>query len=80
MKMFILQYPKEKKKIVKAIIEYNSPIKAPIKKGEKIASLYVYISEKLHNEIDIFSSEDIKKTNIFSRLFKSLNFLVWGDV
>ena len=72
--------PKRKKKIVKAIIEYNSPIKAPIKKGEKIASLYVYISEKLHKEIDIFSSEDIKKTNIFSRLFKSLNFLVWGDV
>jgi len=26
------------------------------------------------------STEDIKKSNIFSRLLTSLNYLVWGDV
>jgi D-alanyl-D-alanine carboxypeptidase (penicillin-binding protein 5/6) len=29
---------------------------------------------------DVFSMEKIKKINIFSRIIKSLNFLVWGDV
>ena len=29
---------------------------------------------------DDYSNEDIKRSNIFSRLFKSLNYLVWGDV
>ena len=31
------------------------------------------------NEIDILAAEDVKKINIFSRLFRSLNYLVWGD-
>jgi len=72
--------PKRKKKTIKAVVEYNSPVRAPIKKGEKLAVLNIYVSGQLKKKIDIFSSEEIKRTNIFSRLFKSLNFLVWGDV
>ena len=29
---------------------------------------------------DILSNENVKRANIFSRLFRSLNYLVWGDV
>ena len=54
------------------------PIKLT-KKGEKIGILNVYISGELEKQIDVFSAEDIKRSNIFSRLFKSLNYLVWGD-
>ena len=71
---------KRKKKTIKAVVEYNSPVRAPIKKGEKLAVLNIYVSDQLKKKIDIFSSEEIKRSNIFSRLFKSLNFLVWGDV
>ena len=71
---------KRKKKTIKAVVEYNSPVQAPIKKGEKLAVLNIYVSDQLKKKIDIFSSEEIKRSNIFSRLFKSLNFLVWGDV
>ena len=67
-------------KNLKAFIEYNGPIKAPIKKGDKVALLNVYISGELKKQIDILSAEEIKKSNVFSRLFKSLNYLVWGDV
>ena len=38
------------------------------------------LDDDLEKEIDILSNEDIKRSNIFSRLFKSLNYLVWGDV
>ena len=74
-----LTIPKRKKKTVKAILEYNGPIESPITKGDKLGELNVYISNEFINKVDILASEDIKKSNIFSRLFKSLNYLVWGD-
>jgi len=77
---FYLTIPKRKKKTIKAVLEYDGPIEAPIKKGQKLGLLNVYISGELKKKIDILSVEDIKRSNIFSRLLKSLNYLVWGDV
>jgi D-alanyl-D-alanine carboxypeptidase (penicillin-binding protein 5/6) len=71
--------PKRKKSIIKVIIEYQGPLKAPIKKDDKIGILKVYFNNDVEKEYDVFSNEDIKKANIFLRLLKSLNFLVWGD-
>jgi serine-type D-Ala-D-Ala carboxypeptidase (penicillin-binding protein 5/6) len=71
--------PKRKKKIIKAVIEYQGPLKAPIKKDDKIGILKVYYEGNLKKEYNVFSNENIKKSNIFSRILKSLNFLVWGD-
>ena len=75
-----LTIPKRKKKIIKAVVKYYSPIKAPIIKGDKVGQLNIYISGELKKEISLFSNETIKRANIISRLFKSLNYLVWGDV
>ena len=72
--------PKRKKNTIKAIIEYNGPIKAPIKKGEVIGKLNIYVLDELTKEIDLLSNEDIKRADVFSRLFKSINYLIWGDV
>ena len=77
---FYVTIPKRKKSIIKSILEYDGPIQTPIKKGDKIGSLKVYISDELIKEIDILSAENIKRANIFIRLFTSLNYLVWGDV
>ena len=75
-----LTIPKRKKKTIKAVIEYDGPIQAPIAKGDKIGLLNIYIAGELKEKFDIFSREEIKRANIFSRLLKSFNFLVWGDV
>ena len=72
--------PKRKKKTIKAVLEYEGPIEAPIKKGDTLGILNVYVSEELKRQINILAAEDIEKSNIFSRIFKSLNYLVWGDV
>jgi len=77
---FYLTIPKRKKKTIKVVLEYEGPIQSPIKKGEKLAVLNVYISGELKKQIDVLSAENIKKSNIFSRIFRSLNYLVWGDV
>jgi len=77
---YYLTIPKRKKKTVKAVLKYEGPLQAPINKGDKVATLNVYLSGELKKQIDLFSERDIKRSNIFSRLIKSLNYLVWGDV
>ena len=61
-------------------MEYNGPVEAPIKKDQIIAKLKVIYDEELINEYDMLALNDVKKVNIFSRLLKSLNYLIWGDV
>jgi len=75
-----LTVPKRKKNTIKAVIEYTGPIKAPIRKDQKVGNLQVYINDELKKELEVFSSEEIKKVNLFKRLIRSFNFLVWGDV
>ncbi|MDA8537672.1 D-alanyl-D-alanine carboxypeptidase [Candidatus Pelagibacter bacterium] len=72
--------PKAKKKFLQVSIIYNGPIQAPIKKDDKIGRLIISYQDELINEYDLLAFEDIKKLNIFSRLIKSINFLIWGDV
>ena len=76
---FYLTVPKRKKETIKVFLEYEGPLSTPIKKGSKVATLKIFTSGEMIKEINIFSNENIKKANIFSRLLKSLNYLVWGD-
>jgi serine-type D-Ala-D-Ala carboxypeptidase (penicillin-binding protein 5/6) len=72
--------PKARKKNLKVTIVYNGPIQAPIKKDDVIGKLNITYKDELIEEYDLFAFEDIKKLNVFSRLMKSINFLIWGDV
>ena len=72
--------PKARKKHLKISILYNGPIQAPIKKDDIIGKLNVTYKNELIEEYDLFAFEDVKKLNVFSRLIKSINFLIWGDV
>ena len=71
---------KAKKKLLKVSIKYEGPIEAPIKKDEKVAILKVVYDDELVGEYDLLSSKEVKKVNFISRLLKSLNYLIWGDV
>ena len=71
---------KAKKKLLKVSVKYEGPIEAPIKKDEKIAILKVVYDDELVGEYDLLASKEVKKVNFVSRLLKSLNYLIWGDV
>jgi len=71
---------KAKKKLLKVYIKYEGPIEAPIKKDQKIGILRVVYDQELIGEYDLLAYKNVNKVNIFSRLFKSLNYLIWGDV
>ena len=71
---------KAKKKLLKVSVKYEGPIEAPIQKGEKVAILKVVYDDEIVGEYDLLASKEVKKVNFVSRLLKSLNYLIWGDV
>ena len=72
--------PKAKKRLLKVSLNYNGPIQAPIKKDDILGKLKLIFDGELIEEYDLLAYEDVKKLNVFSRLMKSINFLIWGDV
>ncbi len=71
---------KGRKKDLKVTVEYRGPIKAPIFKDQELGMLKIYFKDDLISQHKIYASKDVKKVNLFSRLAKSLNYLIWGDV
>ena len=73
------QFLKQKKYLTVKVL-YNGPINAPIKKDDVVGKLTITYKDDLISEYDIYSYENIKRLNIFSRIISSINFLIWGDV
>ncbi len=71
---------KAQKRLLKISINYPGPIEAPISKDQIVGKLKVVYDENIIGEYDLLSLKEVKKVNIFSRLMKSLNYLIWGDV
>ncbi len=71
---------KAKKKLLKVVLNYEGPIEAPIKKDQIVGKLRVIYDQELVGEYDLLASNKVEKVNIFTRLIKSLNYLIWGDV
>jgi D-alanyl-D-alanine carboxypeptidase (penicillin-binding protein 5/6) len=71
---------KGQKKKLKVKMIYDGPVEAPINKDQVLAKLKIIYDEELIDEYELLALEEVKKVNIFSRLIKSLNYLIWGDV
>ena len=72
--------PKARKKFLKVTINYSGPIVAPIKKDQQVGIVKIFYKDELIDQYDLYASENIKRLNVFSRLIKSINYLIWGDV
>ena len=72
--------PKARKKYLKVEVIYEGPIQAPIKKNDVIGKIIISYKDNLISEHDLLALENIKKINIFSRIIRSINYLIWGDV
>ena len=71
---------KAKKKLLKVVLKYEGPIEAPIKKDDVIGKFTVVYDNELVGEYELLAAKNVDKVNIFTRLLKSLNYLIWGDV
>ena len=77
--VFITLKKKEARNL-KVNLNYNGPIKAPIKKDQKIANIEIMVKDELIKKVPIYAKEKVDKVNVFKSLFMSLNYLIWGDV
>ena len=71
---------KAKKRLLKVALMYEGPIEAPIKKDDIIGKFRVVYDDELVGEYNLLAANNVEKVNIFTRLIKSLNYLIWGDV
>ena len=71
---------KARKKNMKVFIDYDGPIEAPIEKDQKLGELKIFFKDEILSTHDVYALTEVKKVNLFTRILKSLNYLVWGDV
>ena len=65
---------------LKVILEYQGPLKAPIEKDQKVGEVKIYYKDNLIETLNLLASETIDEVNKFTKLLRSINFLIWGDV
>jgi len=65
---------------LKVVLKYEGPIKAPIEKNQKVGEVNIYYKDDLIETLELLSSETIDEVNNFTKLVRSINFLIWGDV
>jgi len=56
--------------IIKTKISYNDTVKAPLKQGEKIGTMSIFINDEEVGQVDAVVGTDIEKANIFVRIFR----------
>ena len=71
---------KARLKNLKVVLNYQGPLKAPILKDQKVGIVEIYNKNILIDTLDLYSSENIEEVNKFTKLLRSINFLIWGDV
>ena len=54
-------------------LNYSGPIKAPIKKGDKVAELNIKKKDETIKILPLYAKEDLQKVNFFKSLITSIN-------
>jgi D-alanyl-D-alanine carboxypeptidase (penicillin-binding protein 5/6) len=65
---------------LKAEITYDGPLKPPIKKGDKVATLRVTSQTNAVNEVPLYAAEDVQPGGLVRRGLDSLAHLAFGWV
>ena len=72
--------PKARKKYLKVKSVYNGPIEAPISENDVLGKLIISYKDEVVSEHNLLAAENVKRINIISRIIRSINYLIWGDV
>ena len=64
---------------VKATAEFDEPIKAPIKAGDKIGMLKIEIEGQNPLEIPLVAAQDVEKVSLWGRFWANAKFFLLGD-
>ena len=79
-KDIVLTVPKGKQKEVVAKVTYETPISAPVKKGQKIGSLVLRVPDQEDIAVDLFAANDVRRLGYFGRLKELVKYLLFQNV
>ena len=65
---------------LKVVLKYDGPIKAPIAIDQRLGEVEIFYKDELIQNLDLLAAENIEEVNKFTKLIRSINFLIWGDV
>ncbi len=78
-KELTLTLPRKARRAMKVKVVMNSPVPAPIKKGDILATLKIEIPDRKTMEVPLVAGSSIKQLGMFSRLGAAVEFLLWGE-
>ena len=58
---------------------YDKPVKAPIKKGDKLGVVKVTIPGQPDFEVPLLADSDVQKLGLFGTIGENLKYLVFGE-
>ena len=65
-------------KLIEASINYNKPIDAPIKNGDKLGNIILNIPGKDKIDVPLVAQNDIKEVNPLMKSFAAIKYLIFG--
>ena len=57
----------------------NSPVPAPVKKGDQLARLKIEMPGRAPMEFPLLAGEDVERLGAISRLAAALRFILFGE-
>ena len=71
-KEVLITMPRKYRNEIKAVVSYDGPIAAPVKKGQKIATLTITVPNDAAYVYDLVAAKDIEKVGYFGKLLFAL--------
>ncbi len=75
----VVTVPKGKQKEITAEVTYEKPVGAPVKKGQKIASLVLHVPDQEDRTVDLFAANDVKRLGYFGRLKELVKYVLFQN-
>ena len=69
---------KEDLKNVRVLARYDTPVIAPVKRGQQIGEIVIENNGKVVKRIPLVAKDSIRKIQFFGRIIKNISVMIWG--
>jgi len=74
-----LTLPKSARRKMQVKVSFEGPVPAPLKKGQRIATLTITAPDVKPVEVGLLAAENIGQLGLVGRLGAAFDYIVWGD-
>ena len=78
-KDLVVTLPRKSRKDMKVTVDYDSPIPAPVKKGQTVGKLVVTAPDEAPVEAPLVAAANVGRMDAVGRVATLAGYLVWGD-